>query len=394
MKTIIKTLIRCTAIVMSTSLLWWGSASAEVKKVKASGDVKKNVILILDGSGSMWGRINNVPKISIAKEKVLDAVNEVPEHLSVGLMAYGHRREADCNDIELIGVKAGDDRSGLLQFVKNLSPRGKTPLTRSMEISSKYLAEGGSMVLISDGKESCGEDPCEFVKKVKSLGIDFKVHVIGFDVSGEEKAQLECIAEAGDGKYLTADNDKELQTAFNEVQEELSKKFPSDADRVVELNEKVAGLKQEKEALDRQVAELRDEVNKLRAQKNEATQELASCKAELADSLDKNAALTAELAACHEEKEKLRLQLVDLDSQLAKTAEKVQVAEKRASEERQKNDKIYNENQKLKDVIDKGLEENRSLKEQIRLKDRELESLNRKLQSLISSIKRTLSEYE
>jgi Ca-activated chloride channel family protein len=46
------------------------------------------------------------------------------------------------------------------------------------------------------------------------------MHVIGFDVTEEEKAQLECMAKAGGGKYFTAKTAGQFKTAAKEVVEE------------------------------------------------------------------------------------------------------------------------------------------------------------------------------
>lgn len=80
------------------------------------------------------------------------------------------------------------------------------------------------MVLVSDGKETCQRDPCELVRDLRAQGIHVKVHVVGFDVTQEEKQQLVCIAEAGGGRYFTAQNAQDLNAALSEVKEEVTKK--------------------------------------------------------------------------------------------------------------------------------------------------------------------------
>jgi Ca-activated chloride channel family protein len=56
--------------------------------------------------------------------------------------------------------------------------------------------------------------------ELKAAGIKFIMRVIGFDVTQEEEAQLECMAEAGGGRYFTAKNAVEFQTAVKEVVKE------------------------------------------------------------------------------------------------------------------------------------------------------------------------------
>ena len=51
----------------------------------------------------------------------------------------------------------------------------------------KFTEEKASVILVSDGKENCGIDPCALGTELANQGVDFKVHVIGFDVRrGEE----------------------------------------------------------------------------------------------------------------------------------------------------------------------------------------------------------------
>jgi len=67
-----------------------------------------------------------------------------------------------------------------------------------------------TVVLISDGIESCGGDPCAAVKAAKASGVNFILHTVGFGLSKQESAQLRCMAKAGGGEYFQANNAKEL----------------------------------------------------------------------------------------------------------------------------------------------------------------------------------------
>ena len=67
------------------------------------------------------------------------------------------------------------------------------------------------VVFVSDGKESCGGDPCPFIRNLRARGVKVEVHVVGFDVNPQERAQLQCIAKAGGGEYYNAQNALELK---------------------------------------------------------------------------------------------------------------------------------------------------------------------------------------
>ncbi len=189
-----------------------------------------NVLFILDGSGSMWGRLDTVEKIVIAKERLSELVNELPENVNIGLMVYGHRSKGDCNDIELMTPVGPGNRERILAQIQTIIPKGKTPITQSIALAAQQLEtleDETSIVLVSDGEETCASDPCAYTKTQKeelaAKGITFTMHVVGFDVNAAQRTQLECIANAGGGRYFSAQNAMQLKAAFTEVKKEVIK---------------------------------------------------------------------------------------------------------------------------------------------------------------------------
>ncbi len=171
----------------------------------------------------MWAKVDSRIKMDVAKTVLSDLVKELPVSSAVGLQIYGHRRKGDCKDIELL-PPAPSNRALLLQAISRVSPRGKTPIAGAMaQAADEVLSneDSTSIVLISDGAESCGGDPCQQVERLRAGGVAVRVHVVGFDVEGKERAQLQCIAKAGGGKYFTASNSKELKTALTSVKKEV-----------------------------------------------------------------------------------------------------------------------------------------------------------------------------
>ena len=175
-----------------------------------------DLILILDASNSMWGQIDGVNKIVIAREAVGGLVDALPDGKNVGLIAYGHRREGDCTDIETLAPIAPVDKQSLKATINGIKPKGKTPITDSIRaaIDLARKRDASSIVLISDGLETCGLDPCAAVRTAKQEGVPFVLHVIGFDVAGEDTSQLECTAQAGGGLYMSADSAPQLSEAL------------------------------------------------------------------------------------------------------------------------------------------------------------------------------------
>src|SRR5699024_11159038 len=64
-------------------------------------DQPADSILVFDASGSMWGQIDGINKIVTAREVVSQLVDKLPANQRLGLLAYGHNRKGDCQDIEI-----------------------------------------------------------------------------------------------------------------------------------------------------------------------------------------------------------------------------------------------------------------------------------------------------
>ena len=138
----------------------------------------------------------------------------------MGLVAYGHRRKGDCKDVEELVPLSPVDKKNLIVKIQEINPKGKTPITLSVQMTAdkiKVLEDETTIILVSDGKETCEGDPCALVKELKKLGIKFVMHVIGFDVTEEERAQLECMAKAGGGEYFTAKTAGQFKMAAQKV---------------------------------------------------------------------------------------------------------------------------------------------------------------------------------
>ncbi|ASM75081.1 VWA domain-containing protein [Pseudosulfitobacter pseudonitzschiae] len=182
----------------------------------------EGVVIVYDGSNSMWGQIDGVAKIETAREVMADLVETWPQSTNLGLLAYGHRRKGDCSDIELMIPPGPVDRASFLETVNAITPRGKTPLTDAVVQAAKNLSfrdNPATVVLISDGIESCQADPCSISAQLEEQGIAFTTHVIGFDIAREDQRQLSCIAENTGGTFVPAQDANELRGAIAQVQQ-------------------------------------------------------------------------------------------------------------------------------------------------------------------------------
>ena len=178
-------------------------------------------ILVLDASGSMWGQVKGKPKVEIAREAVATMLKTWPAEESLGLIAYGHRRKGDCADIEVVSTPTRLDTAAFQQRVNSLQAKGMTPITASVRLAAEQLKsteQKATVILVSDGEETCKADPCALGKELEAAGVDFTAHVIGFDLpEGPARQQLQCLASSTGGKYIEARDAGELNAALGEV---------------------------------------------------------------------------------------------------------------------------------------------------------------------------------
>lgn len=187
----------------------------------AADPPRPQTMLVLDASGSMLGQIDGKPKMAIAREAVgrmLDGWNGG----DLGLMVYGHRRKGDCADIEVLQPVAPNAVAAIRRQVAAVTPKGMTPISAAVRQAAqqlRYTEQKATVILISDGEETCNADPCAVGKELEKAGIDFTAHVIGFDLrkGSQAQRQLQCLAASTGGRYLDAANAQELNRALEAV---------------------------------------------------------------------------------------------------------------------------------------------------------------------------------
>ncbi|EFO31298.1 von Willebrand factor, type A [Roseibium sp. TrichSKD4] len=183
---------------------------------------QRNTMIIFDASGSMWGQIGGKSKIEIARDAFAEAKTAWDAGTGqVGLIAYGHRRKGDCRDIETLVPMGSGSGADISTRINSIRPKGKTPLSQSVRLAAQelqYREEAATVVLFSDGIETCNADPCLLAEELERDGIDFTAHVIGFGIGSDaDRKKLQCIAENTGGTYFDADDAGSLKDALGQV---------------------------------------------------------------------------------------------------------------------------------------------------------------------------------
>lgn len=196
-------------------------------------------IIVLDGSGSMWGQIDGKPKLEIAREALRTVLQSVPKDLELGLMAYGHREKGSCTDIELIVPPSAGTAAAIANAANNMKFLGKTPLSAAVQQAADALRsteEKATVILITDGLETCEADPCALGRSLEEKGVDFTAHVVGFGLTAEEGKKVACLAENTGGKYIQASDAAQLKDALVATVVEKPAPKPEPVPASVEFN--------------------------------------------------------------------------------------------------------------------------------------------------------------
>lgn len=195
-----------------------------------------NILFILDTSGKMTGKLSketkliHPTKIQIAKDAFGSLLDDLPKDVNVGLEVYGHHSDRDCSAIEVMNPVAPLDVSALSANAQTLSPeRGAAPLSKALEQGGEELKDSQgdkTIVLISNGKDTCGGDPVRVARTLKKQDLNITTQVVGIGVNEEESAQLSAIAEAGGGKYYSVITVDDMKKSLDTIKERVIDKKP------------------------------------------------------------------------------------------------------------------------------------------------------------------------
>ncbi len=217
-------------------------------ETRAVENGRKNILFILDASGSMWGQVslkrlhstgNQKCKIEIATKVLEEYIGDLDEkEINAGLRVFGRHRELACKDSQVVIPVGPLDKEAFKRTVREIKPGhlGKTPIAYSLRkalvdistpndirrfLDSGELSEGEkSIILITDGKGGCDsiEEVNGLEEDLRRLGVDIvKINVIALNVpqggkddpSAEPGTQLDMehhlrkISRSTEGQYIS-----------------------------------------------------------------------------------------------------------------------------------------------------------------------------------------------
>lgn len=212
------------------------SAYTQGNVVQSGLGIKGDVIeLVVDYSGSMEQWI----KVAVSTLKTI--LPKISPETNVGLRVFGQHTGqpfistifTGCQATSQIVRPASKNTANVINGLNKTKIGYATPLTYALKRTVYGDFAGIShntkkkIVLVTDGGESCNEDPCAFIRSIAAQRKDIIVDVI--IVNGSNN--LRCLSNATGGKYYNINNASEFGTAmgvsFETLPEDAFKSSPS-----------------------------------------------------------------------------------------------------------------------------------------------------------------------
>jgi len=168
---------------------------------------------------SAWG---NQTRIQAAREVLnqeLEALRGV-QNTEIALRVYGHQTpfsnlDQDCNDTKLEVPFGANNLDQIKLKIKSIDAKGATPIARSLEAAAGDFPDTlakNIIILITDGLESCDNDPCVIAKKLKEKGVKVTPFVIGLGMDMSYLDKFNCI-----GSYSDAEDKESFRNVFKNI---------------------------------------------------------------------------------------------------------------------------------------------------------------------------------
>ena len=183
----------------------------EAQEVTQKDPDRTRLLFLLDGSASMYGDWERTIKIRAARSILSELIDslKVDKQVELALRIYGHNsppEDKNCEDTELVVPFNQNNHDQIIETIRALEPKGTTPIAYSLEqaagdfqVNSDYR---NIIIIITDGIESCGGDPCKVSLALQRRGVFLRPFVIGMNMDEDYKNQFGCVGSYFDSKKI------------------------------------------------------------------------------------------------------------------------------------------------------------------------------------------------
>ncbi|MFN6945202.1 MAG: vWA domain-containing protein [Cytophagaceae bacterium] len=179
------------------------------------------MLFVLDASGSMYEVWEGKTRMDIAKEilsKMVDSLKSTP-NLEIALRVYGHewhKRYQNCKDTKLEVSFGSGNHELIKKKLLDIKPNGTTLIAYTLEQSGNDFPPDPNsrnvLILLTDGIEVCGGDPCAVSLALQKRNIILTPFIIGIGPEENFAKELGCI-----GTYYDASKVSDFQSNLNKI---------------------------------------------------------------------------------------------------------------------------------------------------------------------------------
>lgn len=183
---------------------------------------KEPLVIVFDTSSSMNDAAKSgTVKLSTAKDAMSALVRGTTDSsIGLGLWTYpgGAGDASGCFPggwVPGLSPEDSPDATDIDAQIRLLDAAGDTPTGPALQAAVERLRAAGhesaTIVLVSDGEANCGVPPCDVAREIVASGFNLTVAAVAFDIASEAmQADLQCIADATNGTYSTAEDSADL----------------------------------------------------------------------------------------------------------------------------------------------------------------------------------------
>jgi len=194
---------------------------------ESKSNCTSDAMIVFDASGSMAATdVEDAPtRIDVIRHALRKILPPVSRVRNLGLVVYGPgRSENNCRNVELKFPPRPDAKEQIFAEVEKLHPAGNTPLTAGVRIAANALEQSkrpAAIVLLTDGEETCGGDPCLLAQQLRVSYPGIVVHIIGYKLESLEGrppvSGAKCLADETGGYNVNANTLDELISALTKI---------------------------------------------------------------------------------------------------------------------------------------------------------------------------------
>ncbi|MEL6375161.1 MAG: hypothetical protein AAFR04_14475, partial [Pseudomonadota bacterium] len=169
---------------------------------------RKTVMIVFDGSGSMWGAMTGAKdaKFFLGRKGLSQAFTAMrrPQSINAGIFAFGHRRKGSCDDASALLEPTPLEPKAVLAPLQKFNPKGKGPLTLALtKMAASYPSISGlaGVIVIHDGADNCRGDPCAFASRFTRSHPGVPIQVVSLGLKPAAVEAVRCLADRTGGSY-------------------------------------------------------------------------------------------------------------------------------------------------------------------------------------------------